>query len=153
MVAAGTEGSKIWTFGPKSGVFDVGRVVGGVLGGVLGGVAAGNARSPRRSRAGNDLGLNLDRERPSSLEIPSPYPDIWDRNFSVGTQKGVSIPLTGYRKAIALARPGTGNLSRMRPAESPKEHSHMGILTLQIFATSALLVGHLFVVVRNRLTR
>ena len=37
MVAAGTEGSKIWTFGPKSGVFDVGRVAGGVLG-VLGGV-------------------------------------------------------------------------------------------------------------------
>jgi hypothetical protein len=36
MVAAGTEGSKIWTFGPKSGVFDVGRVAGGVLG-VLGG--------------------------------------------------------------------------------------------------------------------
>jgi hypothetical protein len=29
----------------------------------------------------------------------------------------------------------------------------MGILTLQIFATVALLVGHLFVVVRNRLTR
>jgi hypothetical protein len=29
----------------------------------------------------------------------------------------------------------------------------MGILTLQIFATAALLVGHLFVVVRNRLTR
>ena len=29
----------------------------------------------------------------------------------------------------------------------------MGILTLQIFATSALLVGHLFVVVRNRLLR
>ena len=37
MVAAGTEGSKIWTFGPKFGVFDVGRVAGGVLG-VLGGV-------------------------------------------------------------------------------------------------------------------
>lgn len=29
----------------------------------------------------------------------------------------------------------------------------MGILTLQIFGTTALLVGHLFVVVRNRLTR
>ena len=29
----------------------------------------------------------------------------------------------------------------------------MGILTLQIFGTAALLVGHLFVVVRNRLAR
>lgn len=29
----------------------------------------------------------------------------------------------------------------------------MNILTLQIFATVALLVSHLFVVVRNRLTR
>jgi hypothetical protein len=29
----------------------------------------------------------------------------------------------------------------------------MGILTLQIFGTTALLVGHLFVVVRNRLVR
>jgi len=29
----------------------------------------------------------------------------------------------------------------------------MNILTLQIFATAALLVSHLFVVVRNRLTR
>jgi hypothetical protein len=29
----------------------------------------------------------------------------------------------------------------------------MTILTLQIFATGALFVGHLFVVVRNRLTR
>jgi hypothetical protein len=29
----------------------------------------------------------------------------------------------------------------------------MGILTLQIFGTAALLVSHLFVVVRNRFTR
>ena len=29
----------------------------------------------------------------------------------------------------------------------------MGILTLQIFATAALLLSHLFVVIRNRLTR
>jgi hypothetical protein len=29
----------------------------------------------------------------------------------------------------------------------------MAILTLQIFGTAALLVSHLFVVVRNRLTR
>jgi len=29
----------------------------------------------------------------------------------------------------------------------------MGILTLQIFGTAALLVGHLFVVVRNRFVR
>jgi hypothetical protein len=29
----------------------------------------------------------------------------------------------------------------------------MGILTIQIFATAALLLSHLFVVVRNRLTR
>jgi hypothetical protein len=29
----------------------------------------------------------------------------------------------------------------------------MGILTLQIFGTGALLVSHLFVVIRNRLTR
>jgi hypothetical protein len=29
----------------------------------------------------------------------------------------------------------------------------MGILTVQIFATAALLVSHLFVVVRNRLVR
>jgi hypothetical protein len=29
----------------------------------------------------------------------------------------------------------------------------MGIITLQIFGTAALLVSHLFVVVRNRLTR
>jgi hypothetical protein len=29
----------------------------------------------------------------------------------------------------------------------------MGILTLQIFGTTALLVSHLFVVVRNRLIR
>ncbi len=29
----------------------------------------------------------------------------------------------------------------------------MGILTIQIFATAALLVSHLFVVVRNRLSR
>jgi hypothetical protein len=41
----------------------------------------------------------------------------------------------------------------MRLADSPKEHSHMGILTLQIFGTAALFVGHLFVVVRNRLIR
>jgi hypothetical protein len=41
----------------------------------------------------------------------------------------------------------------MRLADSPKEHRHMGILTLQIFGTAALLVSHLFVVVRNRLTR
>jgi hypothetical protein len=41
----------------------------------------------------------------------------------------------------------------MRLADSPKEHSHMGILTIQIFGTAALLVSHLFVVVRNRLTR
>ena len=27
MVAAGTDGSKIWTLGPKLGVFEVGRVV------------------------------------------------------------------------------------------------------------------------------
>jgi hypothetical protein len=41
----------------------------------------------------------------------------------------------------------------MHPADSPKEHSHMNILTLQIFGTAALLVSHLFVVVRNRLIR
>jgi hypothetical protein len=41
----------------------------------------------------------------------------------------------------------------MRLADSPKEHSHMNILTLQIFGTTALLVSHLFVVVRNRLIR
>jgi len=29
----------------------------------------------------------------------------------------------------------------------------MGILTLQIFGTTALLLSHLFVIVRNRLTR
>jgi len=29
----------------------------------------------------------------------------------------------------------------------------MGILTLQIFATAALLVSHLFVIVRNRFAR
>jgi hypothetical protein len=29
----------------------------------------------------------------------------------------------------------------------------MGILTIQIFATAALLLSHLFVVVRNRLSR
>jgi hypothetical protein len=29
----------------------------------------------------------------------------------------------------------------------------MNILTLQVFGTAALLVSHLFVVVRNRLTR
>ena len=29
----------------------------------------------------------------------------------------------------------------------------MNILTLQIFGTAALLISHLFVVVRNRLTR
>ena len=29
----------------------------------------------------------------------------------------------------------------------------MGILTIQIFGTAALLLSHLFVVVRNRLTR
>jgi hypothetical protein len=29
----------------------------------------------------------------------------------------------------------------------------MGILTVQIFGTAALLLSHLFVVVRNRLTR
>jgi hypothetical protein len=29
----------------------------------------------------------------------------------------------------------------------------MGILTLQIFGTAALLVSHLFVVVRNRMVR
>ena len=32
MVAAGTEGSKICTFAPKSGVFEVGRVEGGDVG-------------------------------------------------------------------------------------------------------------------------
>jgi hypothetical protein len=29
----------------------------------------------------------------------------------------------------------------------------MGILTVQIFGTAALLLSHLFVIVRNRLTR
>jgi hypothetical protein len=88
-----------------------------------------------------------------SLEILCSQPQIEGLSFSVGTKEGVSIPLTGYRKAIALATPGTGNLLRMRPADSSKEHHHMGILTLQIFGTAALLVSHLFVVVRNRLTR
>jgi hypothetical protein len=41
----------------------------------------------------------------------------------------------------------------MRLSDSSKEHSHMGILTVQIFGTAALLLSHLFVVVRNRLTR
>ena len=42
---------------------------------------------------------------------------------------------------------------RMRAADNIIGVSHMSILTLQIFGTTALLVSHLFVVVRNRLTR
>jgi hypothetical protein len=41
----------------------------------------------------------------------------------------------------------------MRVADNIKGASHMSILTLQIFGTTALLVSHLFVVVRNRLVR
>jgi hypothetical protein len=41
----------------------------------------------------------------------------------------------------------------MRVADNIKGVSHMGILTLQIFGTTALLVSHLFVIVRNRLAR
>jgi len=41
----------------------------------------------------------------------------------------------------------------MCAADNIKGVSHVSILTLQIFATTALLVSHLFVVVRNRLTR
>jgi hypothetical protein len=41
----------------------------------------------------------------------------------------------------------------MRVADNIKGVSHMSILALQIFGTTALLVSHLFVVVRNRLVR
>jgi hypothetical protein len=41
----------------------------------------------------------------------------------------------------------------MRGADNIKGVHHLGFLTLQIFGTTALLVSHLFVVVRNRLAR
>lgn len=41
----------------------------------------------------------------------------------------------------------------MRAADNIKGVNRMSILTLQIFGTTALLVSHLFVVVRNRLVR
>jgi hypothetical protein len=117
-------------------------------------------RDPEAALGGRGctFGLTLGGAKPGTapspaLEIPTHYPDIWDRTFSVGTQEGVAIPLIGYRNAIAVATPVSGKLPRMRLADSPKEHSHMGILTLQIFGTAALFVGHLFVVVRNRLVR
>jgi hypothetical protein len=74
-------------------------------------------------------------------------------NFSVGAQLELSIPPSGYLQAIAIVTPRKESFLRMRPADNIKGVSHMGILTLQIFGTTVLLVSHLFVIVRNRLAR
>jgi hypothetical protein len=73
-------------------------------------------------------------------------------SFIVGAQLALSIPPNGYSQAIAIVTPGTESLLRMRLADNIKGVS-VNILTLQIFGTTALLVSHLFVVVRNRLVR
>ena len=71
----------------------------------------------------------------------------------MGAQLALSIPPNRYPQAIAIVTPRTGSLLRMRTADNIKGVSHMSILTLQIFGTTALLVSHLFVVVRDRLVR
>jgi len=71
----------------------------------------------------------------------------------VGAKLALSIPPNGYSRAIGIVTPRTESLLRMRGADNIKGVSHMSILTLQIFGSTALLVSHLFVVVRNRLVR
>jgi len=71
----------------------------------------------------------------------------------VGAQLELSIPPNGYSQAIAIMTPRRESLLRMRGADNIKGVHHLGFLTLQIFGTTALLVSHLFVVVRNRLAR